>query len=142
MGQPKKAVDLSAEERHDHATRKAAFELQKLEEQARLATLDREEMEGKSIGIDEAIKVFCELAAAVKDTQAAMCHNIARDMAGCDVPEATKRIRDASRNVLEKLALGEWAKKKTFWSKLYAMQFDLLGTSPRGSGESTTATTR
>lgn len=141
MGRPKINVDLSANERHEHAIRKAAADLQTAEEKARMATLEREEMEGKSVGIDEATKIFSELAAAVKDTLAAMGNNIARDMAGCDVPEATKRIKDASRNVLEKLALGEWAKKKTFWSRLYAMQFGLLEMSPRGRGVSSTATT-
>lgn len=119
-------VDLTPEERRNLATRKAELESRKLEEQVRKLELERGEMEGNLISIEEAIRVFGELAAAVKDAQAAMHNNVAREMAGCEVPEATKIIKEASRGVLEKLALGEWAKKKIFWSKLYAQQSVLL----------------
>lgn len=134
-------VDLSPEDRKNLAAQKANLEILRLQEQVAALERERREAEGELVEIDEAIRVFGELAAAVKESLTALCHNTARDMAGCDVPEATKRIRDASRHVLEKLALGEWAKKKRFWSRVYAVQSDLLATSPHGSGENATATT-
>lgn len=138
-GAPRMDLSQSEEERYENFLSKTKLQEMKLQEEIRKLQLQSAELEGTSIPIDEAIKVFSEMASAIKDGQAALCHNIARDMAGCDVPEATKRIKEACLEILRKWSLGEWAKKKAFWSRLYAMQFDLLGISPRGSGASSTA---
>jgi hypothetical protein len=68
-----------------------------------------------------------------------MKDRLSADLAGVTVPEASKRIKEAAHDVLNQLALGSWAKKKAFWSKVYAAQFDLLKSLDLGSGPSDTS---
>lgn len=117
---------------------KEALEVAKLEEQVRKLKIENEESEGKSVSIDEAQKVITEMTRSFKEALMSMKDRLASDLSGLPTPEAAKRIKEACRDVLDQLALGEWAKKKAFWSRVYATQSDLLKSLALGNGESAT----
>lgn len=105
---------------------KEELEVAKLEEQVRKLKIENEESEGRMISADEAIRVFTEMTRSFKEALMSMKDRLSSDLSGLPTPEVAKRIKEASRDVLRQLALGEWAKKKAFWSKVYATQSDLL----------------
>lgn len=105
---------------------KDSLEIEKLEEQVRQLRLKNAELEGTAVELDEAIRVFTELTRGVKDALLSMKDNLAMDLAGLSVQEASKRIKEAAKGVLGQLSLGTWAKKKAFWSRLFVIQSDLL----------------
>ena len=81
---------------------------------------------GELASWDEVNKTLSEMMGAFVTSMRQMKHTIAADVIGVDVGEAAKRIgRQVDENLTE-LALGGWAEKKTFWSKVYAHQQDLL----------------
>jgi hypothetical protein len=53
---------------------------------------------------------------------------------GVSIPEATKRIDVETDEALNELALGDWAKKKPFWSSVYVHLQDLLKKNNLGDG--------
>lgn len=89
---------------------------------------------GEVCSIDEVVKVLCEMVAGFKLTLKQTEFTIAEEASGVDVGEAAKRVKRRLNEVLETLALGEWAQKKTFWSKVYAALSDLPKTPDPGLG--------
>ena len=107
---------------------KDGLEVEKLEEQVRQLRLKNAELEGTAVDLEEATRVFTELTRGFKDALLGMKDSLAMDLAGLNVQEASKRIKTHAKGILNQLALGTWAKKKAFWSRLYAIQSDLLKT--------------
>lgn len=74
---------------------------------------------------DEVVKVLGEMMAGFVLQLGQMKHTIAEECVGVPLGEAVKRIDRRHKEVLAGLALGDWAQKKTFWSKVYAELYDL-----------------
>lgn len=95
---------------------------------------------GELMSVDEVCRVITEMTAGVVDTARSMKHVLAPRVVGLTVPEATKRIgQEVDTNLLTKLSLGEWAKKKVFWSKVSAHLSDLRKRFNLGVGLSETS---
>lgn len=94
---------------------KQQLEIERLQEQVRKLQLENDEIEGKLISIDEATQVYNDMARGFADQLKGLNHRISQEMAGLDVAEASKRIKEECRTVLETLSLGEYCKKKAFW---------------------------
>lgn len=103
--------------------------------------LEKIELE-KARGEVENVETICRIltqafAGAVQHLKDAE-HVIGPLVSGLDVPDAKKLIRKSHIEAMEKFSLGEWAKKKPFWAKVYAHLQDLQATLNRGSGLSET----
>lgn len=117
--------------------RKAKRELADVKLKRELFELEREQ--GQYLHVDEVVKIVTQAwSGAVQHLKDAE-HLVAPLVAGLDVPEARKLIRQTNIDVLERFSLGDWAKKKAFWSKVYAQLRDLRETSNLGSGLSATS---
>lgn len=117
--------------------RRAKRELADVRLKRELFDLEREQ--GQYMHIDEVLKIVSQAwSGAVQHLKDAE-HLVAPLVAGLDVPEARKLIRQTNIDVLERFSLGDWAKKKAFWSKVYAQLRDLRETLNPGSGQSATS---
>ena len=87
---------------------------------------------------DEVNNTLTQMMSKFVTNMRAMKHQIAADVVGVDVGEASKRIGRSVDENLTELSLGEWAEKKTFWSRVYAHQQDLLERFDLGNGQSAT----
>lgn len=117
--------------------RRAKRELADVKLQRELFELQREM--GDYMHVDEVIKIVSQAwSGAVQHLKDAE-HLVAPLVAGLDVPEARKLIRQTNIEALHRFSLGDWAKKKAFWSKVYAQLRDLRETCSLGSGPSATS---
>lgn len=80
---------------------------------------------GELASWDEVNKVLTDMMSAFVGSMRQMKHQIAAEVIGVDVGEAAKRIGRSVDENLTELSLGEWAQKKTFWSRVYAHLQDL-----------------
>lgn len=95
-------------------------------------------LRGEVISQDEVLKVLGEMLQGFVLQLGAMKHTIAEECVGLPKGEATKRIDRRHKEVLAEIALGSWAQKKTFWSKVSAGLSDLHKTHGLGRGARTT----
>ena len=95
-------------------------------------------LKGEVISQDEVIKVFHDLLQGFVLQLGASKHTIAEECVGLSKGEATKRIDRRHKEVLAEIALGSWAQKKTFWSKVSVALSDLHKTHGLGRGARTT----
>jgi len=93
---------------------------------------------GELLHVDEVCRTLCEMMAAFVDGSRGMKHRIAPHVVGVSVGEAAKRIGHEVDETLTRLSLGEWAKKKTFWSSVSATLQDQLKKYGLGHGASAT----
>lgn len=93
---------------------------------------------GELLHVDEVIAVLSDLTSGFARKVRGLKHILPNSVVGVSVPEATKRIDREAIEALQELALGDWAKKKPFWSSVFAQQFDLLRTLSHGDGLSDT----
>lgn len=93
---------------------------------------------GELLHVDEVISVLSELTTAFARKVRGLKHTLPNSVVGVSVPEATKRIDREAVDALQELAIGDWAKKKPFWSSVFAQQSDLLRTLSLGDGLSGT----
>lgn len=102
--------------------------------------LDIENMlrRGELMHVDEVNKTLTDMMAAFVLKVRGMKHTLPQSVVGLSVAEATKRIGRESDEVLTELALGDWAKKKPFWSSVYAHLQGLQETHSLGAGPSAT----
>jgi hypothetical protein len=91
------------------------------------------------MSVDEVCKVITEMVSGTVSGIRGAKHALAPRVVGETVPEATKRIGLELDEQLTKLSLGEWAKKKIFWSKVSAHLFDLRKRFSLGVGQSATS---
>jgi hypothetical protein len=95
---------------------------------------------GELTGVDDVNRVLTEVFSGAKDSAMASTHGTAPRVAGLPVAEITKRMRlDLNEYFFGKLSLGEWAKKKVFWSKVSAHLSDLHKRFNLGGGLSGTS---
>ena len=94
---------------------------------------------GELMHVDEVCKVLTEMTSGFVQGARGLEHTLAPQVAGSMVAEAAKRIRREVEAILTRLSLGEWAKKKTFWSNVYAHLFDLHKRFNLGGGQSDTS---
>lgn len=80
---------------------------------------------GELMHVDEVAKVLTEMVGAFASGMRGVKHTLAPQVVGTTTGEASKRIGKEVEAQLTKLSLGEWAKKKAFWSRLYAHLQDL-----------------
>jgi hypothetical protein len=113
---------------------KAELENEKIALGNERARLINEKLRGEVMHQDEVVKVICEVFAALVLQLGQSKNTIAEECAGIDRGESVKRVDRRHKEVLENLALGSWAQKKTFWSKVYAAFYDLHRTHGLGRG--------
>lgn len=104
---------------------KTALQCRKIEEEIRKLKILNDEAEGRLIGLDEAEAVFTEMVTGFKDSVLNMASKISPDLAGLDVPETQRRLKEACRETLTNLSLAGQAKKKAFWGTLFGRVSDL-----------------
>jgi hypothetical protein len=117
---------------------KETEELRGLRLQNEKRDLENARMRGESVGLDEAIRVFGEMVSKFSKTLQNSRHTLAPQVVGETIAEATRRIGRAHREALEELSVPEWAKKKPFWSNLFARVCSLHEESLSGLGENGT----
>lgn len=132
--------DIEAWKKWIHDTRRGHGKKEgktKVDIETQIAELKREGLElemkkirGQLMDVDEVCQVMVGLFAGTVGALRTLRHEVATQVVGVSVAEATKRLGNAQDAVLEKLSLGEWAKKKAFWStvsaRLSALQQKLL----------------
>jgi len=89
---------------------------------------------GELMHVDEVCKVLGEMMGSFVQKVKGLKHTLPNAVVGVSVPEATKRVDRETTEALQELALGDWAKKKAFWSIVYAKLSDLQTTHGLGSG--------
>lgn len=80
---------------------------------------------GELASWDEVCHVLTEMVTAFVGNARQVKHHCSADVVGVSVGEASKRIGREIDDCLTELSLGEWAKKKMFWSRVYAHLQDL-----------------
>ncbi len=93
-------------------------------------------LRGELCSVDEVKKVLSELISGFTLTLRQSEYTMAEEVAGVEVGEGVKRIRRRHHEALETLALGQWAEKKTFWSKVSAALYGHPATPDLGLGQS------
>jgi hypothetical protein len=130
-------------EEHNKLRRKRPKTESKIDAELRGVILRNEKIEienkvrrGQLADVDEVCKVLGDLFGAVVQAARDVKHHLSPQVVGVEVGEASKRIGREMEEVLNRLALGEWAKKKVFWSTVYAQFCDLRKKYHLGSGAS------
>jgi hypothetical protein len=113
---------------------KGALEIENM--RLRNEKLDIENMlrRGELMHVDEVNATLTELVNACVSRIRSMKNTLAPACVGVSIPEATKRIDVETDEALNELALGDWAKKKPFWSSVYVHLQDLLKKNNLGDG--------
>ena len=115
---------------------KEALETQALILRNERLELDLAERRGELMGVEEVNKVLTDMMGAFVQGIRGLKHSLSPQVVGMTVPEASKRIALAVDEQLSRLSLGEWAKKKVFWSAVYAHLRDLHKSCSLGDGPS------
>ncbi|MDR0532529.1 MAG: hypothetical protein LBH01_01085 [Verrucomicrobiales bacterium] len=130
-------------EEHDRLRRKRPKNESKIDAELRSLLLRNEKIEienkvrrGQLADVDEVCKVLGDLFGTLVQSARGVKHHLAPQVVGVEVGEASKRIGREMEELLNRLALGEWAKKKVFWSKVYAQFSDLRRKYSLGNGAS------
>lgn len=118
---------------------KAALEEEKMALQNERTRLQIQKMRGELASYQECAKVLAEMVSGFTLALQQSEPTIVEETVGVDLGEGLKRVRRRHRDVLQNLALGEWAQKKTFWSKVYAELLLLLATPGLGHGAKSTS---
>lgn len=91
-------------------------------------------LRGEVLGQDEVIKTMSDVIQGFALQLTQMKHTLAEEVIGLPQGEVVKRIERRIKEVLGEIALGSWAEKKTFWSKVSAALSDLHRTLGHGRG--------
>ena len=125
----------------EDATEMAKARLRKVELDNEARELKLKKERGELVSLDEVNTVITEAFVGMVHELNRQANEAAPDLAGLDTLEAMELLKEKNRAVLENFALGEWAKKKAFWDRVYAKFQDLQATYNLGSGESATSST-
>ena len=106
-------------------TDKEALERQALVLRNERLELDLAERRGELMHVDEVNRVLTDMMGAFVQGIRGLKHSLSPQVVGVSVPEASKRIHTSVDEQLTRLSLGEWAKKKVFWSAVSAHLRDL-----------------
>jgi hypothetical protein len=96
--------------------------------------VENAERRGELMHVDEVTRVLTEMVGAFVQGLRGLKHTLSPQVVGVPVGEAAKRIGREIDEHLTRLALGEWAKKKVFWSVVYAHLLDLRRSFSLGAG--------
>ena len=96
--------------------------------------VENAERRGELMHVDEVTRVLSEMVGAFVQGLRGLKHTLSPQVVGVPVGEAAKRIGREIDEHLTRLALGEWAKKKVFWSVVYAHLLDLRRSFSLGAG--------
>ncbi len=118
------------------STDKEALEMQAIILRNERLELDLAERRGELMGVEEVNKVLTDMMGAFVQGIRGLKHSLSPQVVGMSVPEASKRIALAVDEQLSRLSLGEWAKKKVFWSAVFAHLRDLHKSYSLGDGPS------
>jgi phage terminase Nu1 subunit (DNA packaging protein) len=118
---------------------KGALELEILRLKKAKMEMENALMRGQLIDVDECSKVLASMVRNAYESLRGIKHTLASQVVGVSIPEASKRIQREVDEQLQTLSLGEWAKKKAFWSIIYATLGDQHSTYLLGDGESKTS---
>lgn len=113
---------------------KGALEIENMRLRNEKIDIDNMLRRGELMHVDEVNETLTELVGAFVGRVRAMKNTLAPACFGVSIPEATKRIDIETDEALNELALGEWAKKKPFWSSVYAHLQDQLKKNNLGGG--------
>lgn len=100
--------------------------------------VENAERRGELMHVDEVTRVLTEMVGAFVQGLRGLKHTLSPQVVGVPVGEAAKRIGREIDEHLTRLSLGEWAKKKVFWSVVYAHLLDLRRNCSLGVGLSGT----
>lgn len=103
------------------------------------AELENQIRRGELVHYDEVNEVLTELLGTFARDLRGQKHTIGQQCSQVTAGEATKRAGVIIEEALTQIALGDWAKKKAFWSKVYAHLSDLHERYNLGLGESVTS---
>jgi hypothetical protein len=112
----------------------ASLKCEKLALENERRRLINEKLRGEVLHQDEVCKVLTDMMAGFVLGLRQLPNELAQEVIGLTPGEANKRIRRGVDERLEQLALGEWAQKKTFWSRVYAELHALQESYNLGSG--------
>ncbi|CAB4158881.1 hypothetical protein UFOVP736_50 [uncultured Caudovirales phage] len=118
---------------------KGSLELDLLRLKREKMEMENAQMRGQLIDVDECSAVLSSMVRNAYEALRGIKHTLASQVVGVSIPEASKRIQREVDSQLATLSLGEWAKKKAFWSSIYATLGDLHLTSAPGDGLSKTS---
>lgn len=105
----RRAGQKEKETKLDIETRTAALKQQQLE-------MELAETRGQLNDVEETCTVLTGLFAHFVQGLRTLRHDISPQIVGLPVAEANKRLGNAHDDLLQHLSLGDWAKKKRFWS--------------------------
>ena len=100
--------------------------------------VENAERRGELMHVDEVTRVLTDMMGAFVQGLRGLKHSLSPQVVGVPVGEAAKRIGREIDEQLTRLSLGEWAKKKVFWSVVYAHLLDLRRNCSLGGGLSET----
>jgi len=115
---------------------KGDLECEKLRLENERRHLVNQKLRGEVMHNDEVCKTLADMMAGFVLRCRQIPNELAQEVVGLSAGEAIKRIRREIDQALEQLALGEWAQKKTFWSRVYAELRAQQATYNLGSGRS------
>ena len=115
---------------------KGALECEKLALENERRKLINAKLRGEVLSSDEVCKTLSDMMAGFVLRCRKIPNDLAQEVVGLSPGEAIKRMRKAQDEALEQLALGDWAKKKAFWSRVYVVLRDQQETYNLGSGRS------
>jgi hypothetical protein len=99
--------------------------------------LQNAKLRGELASQDEVISVLGSVMQGFVLQLGQMKHTLAEEIIGLPQGEVVKRIERRTKEVLAEIALGSWAQKKTFWSKVSVALSDLHKTHGLGRGART-----
>ena len=115
---------------HGHLRTRAGSDKESLE--MRGLRLKNEELEmrvaqqrGELNSVEETCNVLTALMGTMVSRFTSLKHELAPQVVGETVPEATKRLGAAFTEVFSELSLADWAKKKAFWQTVSRHLCDL-----------------
>jgi len=117
---------------------KKAAELKMLLLKNERQEIDNAVKRGELMSIEEVCEVLTTMTAEFAQSVRNIKHHVASQVVGLPVGEAAKRIGREAEETLKRLALGEWAKKKVFWSSVSEHQSALQTRYSLGVGPSDT----
>lgn len=115
---------------------KGSLELEILRLKKAKMEMENAQMRGQLIDVDECATVLASMVRNAYESLRGVKHTLASQVVGVSIPEASKRIQREIDAQLLTLSLGEWAKKKAFWSIIYATLGDQHSMFLPGDGES------
>ena len=119
--------------------KKEDLEVEILVKRTQMMDLDLFERRGQLVDLDEACGVFGDMAVAFAKELKSLETQDSNNLAGLAPDEVARRLRRRCQDILEKLSVPSWAKKKVFWQRVSETACVLLESAKSGVGWSSTS---